>query len=294
MVRHGRKLHGSRFSGPKLRHGLPKLKVHPENRPRGNTGRQAQRGMLFAVAVLAVLLLVMMTGWLRSSGRWPFELDSGPPPVISTPVPGLGKPVLVVHEATALAVLETLPVKGRAPKTNYDRNVFGEAWLDADLNGCDTRNDILRRDMEQTIFKKGTACQLESGTLQDPYTGQIIKFARGAQSSKAVQIDHVVALSNAWQSGAQQLTSAQRQSLANDPLNLLAVDGDANQEKSDSDAASWLPANKLFRCQYVDRQISVKAAYRLWVTEAEKAAMIRVLRQCPSITSLASGYGLAP
>ena len=122
---------------------------------------------------------------------------------------------------------------------------------------------------------------MAGGTFQEPYTGRTIVFRRGAETSAAVQIDHVVALGDAWQKGAQQLTAQQREHLANDPLNLIAVDGPANQDKSASDAATWLPPNKAFRCHYVARQISVKAAYRLWVTAAEKEAMKRILASCP-------------
>ncbi|PYI66460.1 HNH endonuclease [Arthrobacter livingstonensis] len=258
----------------------------------GNDGSRGPEGALFkTAAVLFVLLAVALGGWLHASGRWPFEPDAGPPPVLATPPPALGAPVVRVGAATALAVLETLPVKGRAARTNYDRSAFGEAWLDADFNGCDTRNDILRRDLQDTTFEKGSLCQVRTGTFHEPYTGQTVTFQRGATTSAAVQIDHLVALGNAWQTGAQQLTAVQRQSLANDPLNLLAVDGPANVEKSDADAATWLPPEKKFRCQYVARQISVKAAYRLWVTPAEKAAMARVLGPCPAMKVLASGYG---
>jgi hypothetical protein len=182
-------------------------------------------------------------------------------------------------------MLATLPVKGRAPKTGYARTQFGAAWSDVDHNGCDTRNDILKRDMTNVTFKPGTHdCVVKTGTLNDPYTGKTINFVRGQHTSTAVQIDHVVALSDAWQKGAQQLNADQRLQLANDPYNLLAVDGPANQQKSDSDAASWLPSNKSFRCQYVARQIGVKHKYALWVTQAEKDAMTNVLSSCPGQT----------
>lgn len=184
-------------------------------------------------------------------------------------------------QGTAAALLETLPVKGRAPKTGYDRDDFGQAWADVDHNGCDTRNDILHRDLTGITTRSGTRdCIVTSGTLQDPYTGTTIRFVRGEKTSSAVQIDHVVALSNAWQTGAQQISADQRRRLANDPLNLLAADGPANQEKSDGDAATWLPANKAFRCQYVARQVAVKHAYKLWVTTGEKAAISRILSGC--------------
>lgn len=180
----------------------------------------------------------------------------------------------------ALRILNTLPVKGRAPKTGYSRTQFGDAWSDIDHNGCDTRNDILNRDLTAKQHKNSRGCVVISGILNDPYTGKVINFMRGKDTSEQVQIDHVVALSDAWQSGAQEISAQERLQLANDPENLLAVDGPANQQKSDSDAATWLPANASFRCSYVARQIRVKAKYHLWVKPAEKEAMINVLTPC--------------
>lgn len=176
----------------------------------------------------------------------------------------------------ALDTLEKLEVKGRAAKTDYRRTQFGDGW--AFVGNCDMRNTILARDLIKTEISP--TCLVLSGTLNDPYTGSEVLFKRGADTSPLVQIDHVVALSDAWQKGAQQLSYSRRVQLANDPLNLLAVGGEVNQNKSDKDAASWLPPNKPFRCQYISRQISVKAKYRLWVTPAEKQAMSRVIRSC--------------
>ena len=185
------------------------------------------------------------------------------------------------NDSIALQHLEALSVKGKAPMTGYDRSQFGPAWKDVDRNGCDTRNDILRRDLKGVSFKPGTrGCVVASGTLDDPYTGRQIAFVRGPQSSK-VQIDHVVALGNVWVSGGQKLSADQKAAIANDPLNLLAVDGPANMQKSDKDASGWLPKNKGFRCSYVARQIAVKGKYGLSVTPAEKQAMARVLGSCP-------------
>jgi hypothetical protein len=190
----------------------------------------------------------------------------------------------ITHEVTsgnpsgeAVTVLETLPVKGRAPKTDYSREQFGNGW--SDVGGCDTRNSILHRDLKEAATND--KCQVTSGTLFDPYTGKTIGFQRGADTSDDVQIDHVVALSDAWQKGAQQLTPERRVQFANDPLELIAADGPANQQKGDGDAATWLPPNKSFRCQYVARQVAVKKKYDLWVTQAEKDAMLRVLGTCP-------------
>lgn len=182
----------------------------------------------------------------------------------------------VTDGASALSALETLAVKGRAPKTGYARTQFGDGWTTT--KGCDTRNIILHRDMTDATVDD--SCRVTKGTLDDPYTGKSIAFVRGADTSDAVQIDHVVALSNAWQTGAQLLTPERRVALANDPLELLAVDGPSNQAKGDGDAATWLPPNKSFRCQYVARQIAVKVKYTLWVTSAEKQAMQRVLSGC--------------
>lgn len=186
----------------------------------------------------------------------------------------------------ALAALAQLPVKGRAPKTGYDRAMFGQAWSDDVTepyghNGCDTRNDILRRDLSGITVKPGTNnCVALSGTLHDPYTGASIPFTRGQATSSAVQIDHVVALSNAWQTGAQQLTPDQRQNFANDPLNLLAVDGPTNAQKGDGDAATWLPPRKPYRCDYAARQVAVKKKHNLWVTPPEQDALNRILSGC--------------
>ncbi|HIW90193.1 MAG TPA: DUF1524 domain-containing protein [Candidatus Corynebacterium avicola] len=178
----------------------------------------------------------------------------------------------------ALTTLATLDVKGRASKTGYTRDQFGQRWKDIDRNGCDQRNDVLARDM--TGVQRQGPCKVMSGTLDDPFTGQAINFVRGQGTSEAVQIDHVVALSDAWQKGAQQLSAETREQFANDHLNLLAVDGPANMQKSDGDAATWLPSNKGFRCTYVARQVEVKAKYELWVTSAERDAIARILGGC--------------
>lgn len=178
---------------------------------------------------------------------------------------------------SALQTLETLAVKGRAPKTEYKRAEFGNGWQKS--GDCTTREIILARDLEHPEVRD---CKVFSGTLKDPYTGKVLSFVRGPQTSSLIQIDHVVALSDAWQKGAQNLNARTREELANDPLELIAVDGSANQKKSDGDAATWLPPNKAFRCPYVARQIAVKQKYRLWVTKAEKDAMKRVLTTCPS------------
>ena len=186
------------------------------------------------------------------------------------------------HSGAALALLATVEVKGRAPKTGYDRDLFGQRWADTDRNGCDTRNDVLQRDLQDVVLKPGTNdCIVLTGEYVEPYSGRTVTFERGEGTSELVHIDHVVALSDAWQKGAQQWTPERRLAFANDPLNLLAVDGSLNMQKGDGDAATWLPPNKGFRCEYVARQVAVKAKYGAWVTSAEHDAIARVLSTCP-------------
>ena len=184
--------------------------------------------------------------------------------------------------ASGLSIIEAQVTKGRAAKTGYTRAQFGQTWADVDRNGCDTRNDILKRDLTAEAFKEKTReCVVLSGTLIDPFSGETINFVRGNTSSMEVQIDHVVALSNAWQTGAFKLSIKERTAFANDPMNLLAVKGRLNSQKGDGDAATWLPPLKSYRCDYVARQIAVKIKYKLWFTAPEKEAMVRILKSCP-------------
>jgi len=176
---------------------------------------------------------------------------------------------------SALEALNGLEVKGRAPKTDYARAQFGSGW--ATVNGCSTRDVIMFRDLINVTLSD--ECTVASGLLNDTYTGEPIHYTKDDPS--AIQIDHVIALSDAWQTGAQQLSAETRKQLANDPLELIAVSGRQNQIKSDANAASWLPPNKAFRCEYIARQIAVKQKYSLWVTSPEKEAMVSVLQTCP-------------
>ncbi|CRK54530.1 conserved exported hypothetical protein [Rhodococcus sp. RD6.2] len=245
------------------------------------------------------LVAILMPILVWSSGC---ASDDAAPPATSTDSPADAALTAVstpsalenADAAEALALLSGLPIKGRAPKTGYERVQFGESWtddvdVDGGHNGCDTRNDILRRDLTAVVTKDGTrGCKVQSGSHFDEYTGNTNPFVSGQDTSPLVQIDHVVALSNAWQTGAQQLDLPTRTALANDPLNLQAVAGAVNQEKGDGDAATWLPPRKGYRCTYIARQIAVKAKYGLWVTQAEHDAMARVLGNCDSAESAAA------
>ncbi len=210
-----------------------------------------------------------------------------PPPVATptptpTPTQTATREVVAAGSGPAAAALLALPVKGRAAKTGYSRDAFGPAWADVDHNGCDTRDDVLRRDLTATTITAGSGgCEVATGTLTDPYSDTTIPFTRGVDTSAEVQIDHVVALSNAWQTGAFAWTPTTREQFANDPLNLLAVQGRLNSQKGDGDAATWLPPATGIRCAYVARQVAVKTKYRLWATPPEQAATARLLTGCP-------------
>ena len=196
----------------------------------------------------------------------------------------------VADSSLARDVLDSLAVKEKYTGEKYYRKLFYDNWGQA-TDGCNMREAILKRDLIDLVLN---GCKVMSGTLADPYTGQTVYFIRGQDTSSAVQIDHVVALSNAWATGAYQLSADQRYDLSQDPLNLIAVDGQANQDKSDQDAADWLPSNRSFQCQYVARQISVKYKYHLWVTPREKAKMIEILAACPEQTTLGLDYRRSP
>jgi len=230
-------------------------------------------GVLVIVAAL-VWAFAPGVGWdllgLRSRLGWP--------PMRS------GEALSSLPDTEAARQLRELAVRSADEASavpDYDRQAFGQRWADTDHNGCDTRNDILARDLARPTFKPGTRdCVVLTGTLAEPYTGTTIQFQRGDKSSALVQIDHVVALADAWRSGAWQWDAQRRQEFANDPENLLAVDGAANEDKSASSADQWLPPNVAFCCDYVKRQIAVKYAYGLSVTQAEQDAMATQLTTC--------------
>ncbi|MER5214629.1 HNH endonuclease family protein [Streptomyces sp. NPDC002838] len=195
--------------------------------------------------------------------------------------PGLAPLTSETDEDTARKLIESLRTKGRGPRTGYDRDEFGYAWMDtADgvplaRNGCDTRNDLLKRDGQSLRFRSGSDCVIIAMTLDDPYTGTTIKWRK--QQATEVQIDHVVPLSYSWQMGASRWSEDKREQLANDPLNLLPAEGRANSSKGDSGPASWLPPNKRIRCAYAVRFTQVALKYELSVTAPDRQMM---LRQC--------------
>lgn len=213
--------------------------------------------------VVTLALVLVVAGCAPGLQLLPHQSTSAPPSVAAP--------------ETALAQLQDLAVRGRAPLTGYDRDLF--AWRsDTDRNGCDTRNDVLRRDLTH-ITLRPNGCVVLTGDLTSPYTGETFAFTRGEHNN--IDIDHVVALGNAWQTGAQAWDDAERARFGNDPLNLLAVESEVNQRKSAGDAATWLPPYRPGRCAYVARQVAVKHRYGLWVTPSERDAIERILTACP-------------
>ena len=200
---------------------------------------------------------------------------SKPTTTTSTPTTTPDRPKAAA--GTALAAVDELRVKGRAPKSGYDRSAYGTGWRTVD--GCSTREIILRRDLDKVTVARSGDCAVVAGTLHDPYTGTTERLS--AATMDTADIDHVVALGDSWQKGAQQWSRTERVRFANDPLNLLVTSESINASKGDGDTATWLPPNKSFRCAYVARQVSVKTKYDLSVTRAEQQAMTRVLSGCP-------------
>jgi len=246
--------------------------VEPALTPAANRPNAVNKVVLAIVAVVGVLVLITVLVHVSSREK-----------VGSTDNPRA--------QRAALSLLETIPVKGRAPKTGYSRFQFGQPWTDdVDVEGghnhCDTRNDILRRDLSNVVPPAG--CIVQSGVLHDPYTGKDVQFNRDEGTDVLVQVDHVVALLDAWQKGAQQWDQPKRTQFANDPVNLLAVSGKANRNKKAGDVATWLPSNKDFRCAYVTRVVNVKAKYGVWMTQDEHEAASRTLTTCLSEPPLSS------
>ena len=187
-----------------------------------------------------------------------------------------------VASGPAADALNGLSVDDHPSVAGYNREDFGYNQMDIGGSGCDAREHVLARDLNDVTYRHRGSCQVASGVLHDPYTGKTIHFLRGKNTSQNVQIDHVVALQNAWQSGARHWSTAKRYQYGNDMYNLLAVDGPSNEQKGSASAAYWLPANGAFRCQYVARQIGVKEKYGLSVPSPEQRALRAVLHGCPA------------
>ncbi|MCX6481992.1 MAG: DUF1524 domain-containing protein [Mycobacterium sp.] len=250
----------------------------------GNPAKSRRR---ILAAVLAILVIAAVAGvlfWQERSTRQ----SSGPSPTWRAEPTSIGAPsnqqVPTARYDLARQQLKQLEVRGWDRTSDFKRSQFGKAWSDdVDVefgrNGCNTRDDILRRDLQNLVVRRGT-CYAQSGTLVDPYSGVTIDFVRSPDTSNAIEVDHVVALADAWYKGARSWDPQRRLDFANDPRNLLAVSPKANFDKAFRDAASWLPPDEAFRCDFVARQIEVKAAYGLWLSAKEKKAVESVLSRC--------------
>ncbi|MGI5240086.1 HNH endonuclease family protein [Dactylosporangium sp. CA-139066] len=198
------------------------------------------------------------------------------PPPAATPTTSVAPAKARV--ADLVAEVYQLPIVDAPVTAAYARDRFGPAWSDTDGNGCDTRNDVLRRDLQSVVTAPGDpACTVVGGVLTDPYGGSTVTFEKGVTSDQ-VEIDHVVALADAWRSGASAWTDERRLQFANDPRELQATTVQQNRAKGDANAADWLPATG--RCAYVARQVEIKSAYGLSVTTAERDAFVATLTSC--------------
>jgi hypothetical protein len=227
----------------------------------------------------ALVVLGLLVAGCGSSGPSPSNLPSASTARSTSTTSSSAIASVATSAKFATRQLSRLAVKPLAPMLGYSRGRFGPAWADVDHNHCDTRNDILRRDLTKIVLRAGSTCVVARGTLHDPYTCKSISFLRGRKSS-AVQIDHLVALGDAWRTGAAGWSAALREQYANDPVVLLAVDGPKNEAKGDADASQWLPPNRAYDCTYVVKQIAIKTKYRLWVTQDERDAIGNVLGGC--------------
>ncbi len=186
-----------------------------------------------------------------------------------------------------LAGMAQIPLRIRV--FDYRRAAFGESWTDDNPapgghNGCDTRNDILERDLVDKTYVSIKRCPtaVATGTLHDPYTNASVAFVRGNQIGASVQIDHIVPLALAWDLGARDWPEDLRLRFANDPANLLAVGGQANQDKGDSEPALWMPPNMAFRCQYAVQFVAVLRGYGLSVDAPSAGVLREAASTCPT------------
>lgn len=193
----------------------------------------------------------------------------------------------VVAGTDVLAGIVIVPQRIRG--NDYRRAAYGEAWDDDNSapggrNGCDTRSEILDRDLTDKSYVAIKRCPgaVASGTLRDPYTNSTIAFVRGNKVGASVQIDHIVPLAFAWDMGARNWTDETRKRFANDPANLIAVAGEANQDKGDLPPGEWMPPNSAFWCSYAMQFIAVLRGYRLPVDQPSAATLREAAGGCPT------------
>jgi hypothetical protein len=238
---------------------------------------------LFLVAALVYLAISNASSVSSRAQTEPVPSSRSSTPSKSTVAPST-QPTATApaagRDSAELAAVNTLAISNSFVP-GYVRDLFGAGWKDPDRNGCDARNDVLGRDLTSPTFKPGTHdCVVLTGSLADPYSGQTISFVRGNVTSEAVQIDHIVPLGWAWQHGAATWTADQRLSFANDPVNLLAVDGHENESKSDDGPGEWLPTNAAYRCTYIVKFESTLVKYHFSVASSDLATIRQYLESC--------------
>ena len=231
-------------------------------------------------AMAASIAAAMVTGWIALSPGDDPTVSASPAPVGSADIGELLSKVTVVDAIPQVPGYER--GCGIDQKTKFrEACSFGPAWNDPqNHSGCDTRSRTLKAQLTDVIVKPNTHnCKVLSGTLHDPYTGQVIAYDAGRDPS-AVQLDHVFALGRSWDAGASLWDEAKRVALANDPVNLFAVSGPANRDKSDA-GLEWLPPNRDFQCTYIARYLAVAVTYDLNITTDDRDIAVR---RCPAIT----------
>lgn len=235
------------------------------------------------VSALAVALSVV-----GGAAQAPALTTSGTEPLVSAGWMQEVDGELYVNGPAVAQVAATLDVYSK-PVPGYDRvGYFGQAWA-TKVDGCDTRNRILKRDMVSSNTdwsSKGDSCTVTRGVLDDPYTGTVIQFqhsnypTKKAGNSSTIQIDHIVPLKAAWNGGANTWTQDKRVQFANDPVNLWAAQGSANGAKRGDLFGAWKPANSAFWCEYVAKQVWVLDQYDIAVLQSDKDAFVAEAQTC--------------
>ena len=190
-------------------------------------------------------------------------------------VPASPAAAATTYTASLRAAVAALPAAAEK-RTGYARSAFTH-WVDADGDGCDTRNEVL---IAEAVTRPGlgSRCALAGGKWVSYYD------RRTWTDRGRIDIDHMVPLAEAWDSGAGTWSAAMRTAYANDlgdPRSLVGVTDSVNRSKSDRDPAEWLPTYD--RCRYVREWTAVKVRWRLTADTAEKATLTRLAASCPAV-----------
>ncbi|WP_199549788.1 HNH endonuclease family protein [Streptomyces sp. N35] len=257
-----------------------------------------RRGRLRALLLAASAALTVAAGCTplqveRADGRFntasptaktpPTKTRQPTPTPTPSPTQTLASKGFPPDARTARAQLAKLPVAWGKNWETYKRAEFGETWSDAvdvpgGRNGCDTRDDVLRRDLKNLKEGDRNPCVVVSGTLVDPYSGKELPYYYRRASQ--IETDHIVALGAAWRAGAWAWTPQQRLDYANDLDVLLATDKETNTVKSSQTPDKWKPPRQAYWCEYARRWTGIKAKYKLTVTAPEKLALQDLLATC--------------